>query len=469
MSLKRQLSTNERSVSPPLAKRRLQSVTTKTAIASFFTPASQKEPEKTSWHVHDETLLIARYGSATLTALPTSRPAKVAAFDFDSTLITSASGKKFSRDATDWKWWCGTVPATLKKLNEEGYTIVVISNQGGISLRSDPKSAKSDQKSLANFKGKVNAVFSQLDLPISLYAATARDIYRKPRTGMWERLLKDHHLLNPDAIDLAQCLFVGDAGGRSGHTTGNVAKDHACSDRDFAANVGIVFRTPEEYFLGEDVQPFTRTFDHSLYLPDKHSIAPAASPFGFSKNNSVDVVLFCGSPGSGKSTFYATHLRPLGYERVNQDILKTRERCLKFASEHLSRGESVAVGESEVEHARTGEERGRHGADVVLPDNTNADAETRAQWVKLAKQFDVPIRCILFTAEAKLCEHNDTVRALGGTLMNPEGRKMLPRVAFAGFASRYREPTLKEGFQDITKVDFEVSIDQYIMNVHTQA
>ncbi|KAK4993064.1 DNA kinase/phosphatase Pnk1 [Elasticomyces elasticus] len=380
MSLKRQLSTNERSVSPPLAKRRLQSVTTKTAIASFFTPASQKEPEKTSWHVHDETLLIARY------------------------------------------------------------TIVVISNQGGISLRSDPKSAKSDQKSLANFKGKVNAVFSQLDLPISLYAATARDIYRKPRTGMWERLLKDHHLLNPDAIDLAQCLFVGDAGGRSGNTTGNVAKDHACSDRDFAANVGIVFRTPEEYFLGEDVQPFTRTFDHSLYLPDKHSIAPAASPFGFSKNNSVDVVLFCGSPGSGKSTFYATHLRPLGYERVNQDILKTRERCLKFASEHLSRGESVVV------------------------DNTNADAETRAQWVKLAKQFDVPIRCILFTAEAKLCEHNDTVRALGGSLMNPEGRKMLPRVAFAGFASRYREPTLKEGFQDITKVDFEVSIDKYIMN-----
>ncbi|KAK4986802.1 hypothetical protein LTR28_001953, partial [Elasticomyces elasticus] len=156
------------------------------------------------------------------------------------------------------------------------YTIVVISNQGGISLRSDPKSAKSDQKSLANFKGKVNAVFSQLDLPVSLYAATARDIYRKPRMGMWERLLKDHHLLNPDAIDLAQCLFVGDAGGRSGNTTGNVAKDHACSDRDFAANVGIVFRTPEEYFLGEDVQPFTRTFDHSLYLPDKHSIAPAA-------------------------------------------------------------------------------------------------------------------------------------------------------------------------------------------------
>lgn len=40
--------------------------------------------------------------------------------------------------------------------------------------------------------------------------------------------------------------------------------------------------------------------------------------------------------------------------------------------------------------------------------------------------------------------------------MNPESRAMLPKVAFTGFASRYREPSLKEGFEDITKVDFEV-------------
>lgn len=34
---------------------------------------------------------------------------------------------------------------------------------------------------------------------------------------------------------------------------------------------------------------------------------------------------------------------------------------------------------------------------------------------------------------------------------------MLPKMAFTGFASRYREPRLEEGFQDITKVDFNVS------------
>jgi hypothetical protein len=40
--------------------------------------------------------------------------------------------------------------------------------------------------------------------------------------------------------------------------------------------------------------------------------------------------------------------------------------------------------------------------------------------------------------------------------MNPESRTMLPKMAFTGFASRYREPTADEGFDDITKVNFKV-------------
>lgn len=41
------------------------------------------------------------------------------------------------------------------------------------------------------------------------------------------------------------------------------------------------------------------------------------------RKNALDVVVLCGSPGSGKSSFYWKSLKPLGYERVNQDILKT--------------------------------------------------------------------------------------------------------------------------------------------------
>jgi predicted ABC-type ATPase len=51
-------------------------------------------------------------------------------------------------------------------------------------------------------------------------------------------------------------------------------------------------------------------------------IFATASP-PFSRKNPQELVIFCGSPGAGKSTFYWDYLEPLGYERVNQDTLKT--------------------------------------------------------------------------------------------------------------------------------------------------
>jgi len=110
------------------------------------------------------------------------------------------------------------------------YLVAVLSNQGGISLKPDPKSIKSDQKRLADFKGKVSAVLSQLDLSISVYAATARDQYRKPRTGMWQEMLKDYDLEDADAVDTENSFFVGDAGGREA-VAGGAPKDHSCVDR----------------------------------------------------------------------------------------------------------------------------------------------------------------------------------------------------------------------------------------------
>lgn len=89
-------------------------------------------------------------------------------------------------------------------------------------------------------------------------------------------------------------------------------------------------------------------------------------------------------------------------------------------------------------------------------DNTNANHETRAVWVQLARRFAVPIRCVHFPAPAKLCQHNDTVRALSAIRFNPEKRTILPHSAFAGFASRFKEPKLTEGFQDIIEAEFQV-------------
>ena len=89
-------------------------------------------------------------------------------------------------------------------------------------------------------------------------------------------------------------------------------------------------------------------------------------------------------------------------------------------------------------------------------DNTNADHETRAVWVRLAHKFAVPVRCFYFPAPAKLCQHNDTIRALSTSKFNPEKRSILPHSAFVGFTSRFQEPKATEGFQDVVIVEFQV-------------
>ncbi|KAF2461511.1 polynucleotide kinase 3 phosphatase-domain-containing protein [Lineolata rhizophorae] len=437
--------TEDRAISPPASKRlKQQSTTTQKAVANFFTPASKKEPEKLTWHVVDQSLLVGRYKTSE-TSAPSAgmKRRKIAAFDFDSTLITPASGCKFAKDASDWKWWHGSVPGRLRSLYEDGYIVTILSNQSGLNLKEDTKSksVKSDRKRVSDFKTKVSAVLGQLDLPLTIYAATTQDRFRKPRTGMWNEVCEEYDLrpvpsANEDCVDIENSFFIGDAGGRVSNIggaeskkTGQSARDFSCSDRNFAANVGIAFKTPEEYFLNAAPAPFEREFDPKSYLQDVHVATPV-----YSKAHTLELVIFCGSPASGKSTFYWKVLKPLGYERVNQDTLKTRDKCLKQAEEYLKGGISVAT------------------------DNTNADLETRSYWVKLARSLSAPIRCIWFTAPARLCEHNDAVRALTNSDagMNPEARTILPKSAFAGFTARFREPKKEEGFEDITKVDFKV-------------
>ena len=197
------------------------------------------------------------------------------------------------------------------------YIIAVLTNQGRLSLKTDSKSIKQDQRSLTVFKSKVNAILSHCSFPVILLAATERDKYRKPRMGMWNELLEDVDLDIDDGPDLEASFFVGDAGGRP--ATSTVKADHSCSDRDLATNVGIEFKTPEEFFLNEELQPYSRVFDPRDFLDQlvEGVVAP------ITKANPLDIVTLCGSPAAGKSTFFWATLKPLGYGRVNQDILKS--------------------------------------------------------------------------------------------------------------------------------------------------
>ena len=261
------------------------------------------------------------------------------------------------------------------------YRVVIFSNQGGLTLHPDPKAKgpKSTKDRALAWKQKCSAMLGQLDIPLTLYAATGKDIYRKPRPGMWTEMKEDYGLADSD-IDHENSVFVGDAGGRGalskdGKGGGGAAKDFSCSDRNFAHNIGIPYQTPEEFFLGEAPRDFSRVFDlsHFSFAGQDEGEGPCLE-----KTGGKEIILFSGPPGAGKSTFYWRYLKPLGYERVNQDILKrsvqpavasclfcvlferrscivhggwwlifipnSKHKCFQAAAEFLREGDSVVVG-----------------------------------------------------------------------------------------------------------------------------
>jgi bifunctional polynucleotide phosphatase/kinase len=168
----------------------------------------------------------------------------------DATLVVTKPGKFTAVDPLNWDWWHTTVPAKLRQISEEGYRIVIFTNQGRLTTT---EGAKAVTASL--FQAKVESIFQALDLPATIYAACANDNWRKPRTRAWEHYVET--VLSGCTVDFDGSYLVGDAAGRP--------QDHTDADRHFSMNVGIRFYTPKEYFLKSPDESWEHRFDPSWY------------------------------------------------------------------------------------------------------------------------------------------------------------------------------------------------------------
>lgn len=59
---------------------------------------------------------------------------KIAGFDLDQTLISTKSGHTFARNDDDWKFFADNTVAKLHDLYNQGYCLVIFTNQAGIGL-----------------------------------------------------------------------------------------------------------------------------------------------------------------------------------------------------------------------------------------------------------------------------------------------------------------------------------------------
>ncbi|KAI8997759.1 polynucleotide kinase 3 phosphatase-domain-containing protein [Pilobolus umbonatus] len=329
---------------------------------------------------------------------------KIASFDLDGTLIKTKSGKTFAHNEHDWCWWHNSIPQIMETLYHTGYRIVLFSNQNG--LNTDIK--------IKSFKVKIEDIVNQINIPIIILAAMKKDKYRKPMIGMWEWLEENNDGV---AIEKENSFYVGDAAGRQDGWKHKLKKDHSCVDRKFALNINLPFYTPEEYFLKEAKAPFEWDgFNAKEY-------EPPTLPTELTSNEQ-ELIVCVGYPASGKTTFVKKYV-PEEYVYVNQDTLKTREKCVAACKEALKKGKSVVV------------------------DNTNPETSTRQLYLSIARTLNIPARCFYFECDDKLALHNNFYRAI-----YKKERGVISSIAFRAFKSKLQEPTYKEGFKEIIRIPF---------------
>lgn len=328
----------------------------------------------------------------------------IASFDMDGTLIKTKSGQRFPKDKNDWILAFGNIQQKLKDLYLEGYRIVIFSNQLRLGQ---------EKQLIPSFKEKIDNIVHKIGIPIQVFLATRRDIYRKPLPGMWNSLLK----LTDEEINMDKSFFVGDAAGRKKNWAPHKAKDHSVADRLFTFNINLKFYTPEEYFLGAKTVPYV--------MPEFDSRTVVSFEQKVPLSTTQEVIIMVGSQGSGKSYFCKKYIVTHGYVYINRDELGTKQKCINVLEDSLKTKKSVAI------------------------DNTNPDVESRKPFLDICKTYKVQCKCFQMDISSKHCKHNNKFRSL-----TDKSHLHVSDILINSYHKKFQQPTLQEGFSEIHKFKF---------------
>lgn len=329
---------------------------------------------------------------------------KIAAFDLDSTLIKTKSGKTFPKDEHDWKLFNNNVIPVLTDIIDNGYSIVIISNQLGLSK---------NKTTIEELTKKLNNIGTALNMNFTSFLASEDDTYRKPRIGIFEYIKNNH------TIDISLSFYCGDAAGRT--------NDFSDTDYKFALNCGLSFIVPEDLFHKnkfENIFPnYPLSFTNPMINTNKKSIMPTIE-------NTKCMLLLVGPPASGKSTIASE----LNFPVINQDTLGTLAKCKKAAKEIISRGETLVI------------------------DSTNRNKKTREIWIDIARSNKYSVFIFNMLVDKPLSMHLNKYRSLYGT------QKKIPAIAIHSFFKQYEPPTITEGFEEVFNIDFVCNSDCHYLH-----
>lgn len=236
---------------------------------------------------------------------------KLAVFDFDWTLVCPEKSQKFSCNKDDWRFLYQNVKDVLNNYHQQGYTLIIVTYQ--------TREYKIEM---------IHNVIKVIDIPIYVLIG---DGDTKKDFILSDYLSNDKNLTNDK-------FYCGDADGSVGSWSD--------MDRVFAEKNGLVFYTPPEIFGWNT---------------------------GSSLEDLKDVIIMCGSPGSGKSTFVREYIEPKGYRVVASDNYNSDKRKISKAIKILL----------------------KEGHKIVL-DRCNPTQKDRQEWIDISDKsytiihMDVP-------------------------------------------------------------------------------
>lgn len=340
----------------------------------------------------------------------------ILSFDLDNTLITTKSGKTFAVDKDDWKWKYVNIFERINKsikliteqlikhhkLTSPRIAVCIITNQLGV---------KKNKVSESDVKIKLNSIINELSnniheqsVLVCAIASIEDDLCRKPRTQSLEiikQLLSIRNILGG--------TYVGDASEYDGSWSD--------VDRKFAINADFDFYSDDEYFNDMKVrrQPapallleykLERNFNNIYYKNISESIL----------SNDKCLIIMCGSPASGKSTFIQNVKKELENFQsiiISQDELKTKAKCKKAVVNYI-------------------QDNNDH-SNYIFIDNCNAGKEVRDDWINLAGKYHYSHLIFYLKTSKELSLHLNTYRKLSGG-------KIVPAIAIHSFFKKLEEP-----------------------------
>jgi bifunctional polynucleotide phosphatase/kinase len=252
-------------------------------------------------------------------------------------------------------------------------------------------------------------------------------------------------------------------------------KDHSATDLLFAMNLGVPFQVPElfyypdKYYKNKILENEYKQFDSEYLISKIKKNDKQFKPIDFLQNikyektnGSVDInkdsnkddidsikrildrntkclILFVGSPASGKTFLYNK------YFKNNEKII--------YMSKDTFNGTDAKFNK-EVEKNLSNESN-----NTILIDNTNGKLKNREKLLKIAKEQKARTILIKFDISKQLVMHLNELRTKMSIICELNGKKSckkpVPTVAINTFWKYFEEPDKDEGIDNIFHIEYE--------------